>query len=158
MEKEVKILKFSEMNETEEKGYKNYFRTVMCSKEVGWEMPKDEYDINGLRFSIDYLNTLKQNVIVLPLEMIADYCDKVTKGMIDKDLPRLIKKHFLNDVNIDECFNTLNATAVGNIAYCALMCKNLEAKNLALKQLHTIHGIVYKVILAKQKDNPMFNN
>jgi hypothetical protein len=90
--------------------------------------PSDKFDYYGLRYNIDQLNKIGGSIINIPLECMAEYVDVVTKTAIDKNDGLFILTQILNvDYDKLNC-SKLNTTAIGNISYVCLHCKDESAR------------------------------
>ncbi len=139
------IAKLSTMTAEQKAEYLKRYEEVMLSGALGFKFlkPAEQFDDFGLRFPADYLNELDKSVVFLPLELMAEYVDAICKVYIDKDDKSFIFNQVLNeDPSIDdERFNNIDATAVGNLAYVCLNCKNEQAREICEKQLNYIFSI-----------------
>ena len=126
---QLKIKKLSEMTPQQQLQYMQYYETL-CTKGLhGFKVlkPGRFFDDNGLRFPVDYLNRLGINNVFFPLEIMAEYVDAVVKGYIDDNDPGFIYNgmQMISNKAAVISFESLNATAIGNMAYIALKCVNL---------------------------------
>lgn len=101
--------------------------------------PNAKFDDFGLRFDVDYLNRIGVNVIFLPLEIMAEYVDAVTKQMIDNNEMGFEYNQIINpDFDVDQLYETVNATGIGNAAYVCLNSKNEISQKQAEKLLNSL--------------------
>lgn len=130
------------MSQTQKANYMKHYEDTMLSGSYGftWLRPAAEFDGFGLRFPIEYLNQVNKSIVLLPLELMAEYVDVICKTFIDQDDQEFIFKQILNeDPTIDDKrFENINATAVGNLAYVCLNCKNESARKITEKQIEYI--------------------
>lgn len=144
---EQKVRKFSEFTDKQKEYFLNYYKNHLLGGTFGfkWQEPNKEFDNNGLKFSVEYLNDLGLNNIFLPLEYMAEYADIVTvKAMQENSitfqktaLSSLILDNS-NEINLDQ----LNATGIGNLAYVYLHTTDEQLKYetlLFLNKLLKIH-------------------
>lgn len=135
------VTRLSTMSEKQREDYLKYYNDVMLSGITGFKVlePAKEYDDFGLRFPIDYLNSFGKNVVFLPLEIMAEYVDIITRSAIDNNEADFIY-HQIHDLDfdVDKMYDNLNATAIGNMAYIALNCQDGKAKEICEKQLNAI--------------------
>lgn len=123
MQKSVR--KFSDFTDSQKEYFLNYYNNVLLGGAFGfkWEKPKDNFNELGLKFDYDYLNELGINNIFLPLEYMSEYADIVTVKAIDSN-NITFKKTALGSLIIDNMnsidFDNINATGIGNLAYCYL--------------------------------------
>lgn len=115
---------------------------ILIEKRCGTRLinPTLLFNNNGLRFPVSYLNKIRLNVILLPLESMATYCDRVTKSLVDqKSNTFLHDKVFSLDMNTFNGFDRMNATSIGNLAYICLRSHNQDAKRVVENYLNMIH-------------------
>lgn len=129
------------MSEQEKSEYLKYYEDVLLTGVAGFKMfkPNEQFDEYGLRFNIDYLNSVGKNVVFLPLEFMSEYVDVVTKSAIDANDKEFIF-HQIHDLDFDveQMYESLNATAIGNLAYACLNSQDEKVKELCEKQLSAI--------------------
>jgi hypothetical protein len=104
-------------------------------KEVFDEKPSTEYDEHGLRFTVDHLDKVGNNAILMPVELMAEYVDVITKHKVDSNDQSFINDILTTEIYQDELDN-INATACGNLAYAYLHTTNDYAKQ-HVKQIIT---------------------
>ncbi len=103
----MEIVRLSEMPEEQRKQLDNHL------KAMNYPLPRVNFDEFGLRYDINHLNEVGGAISLLPLDYAANYVDVVTKTKMDKGYPLPpVPRH------VPENFKALNATAIGNIAYC----------------------------------------
>lgn len=106
--------------------------------------PTQEFDMYGLKFTLEHLNYMGRNVLLLPVDHMAQYVDMITKTAIDENDEDFIYASILspesNIENID--YNNVTATTYGNLAYIYLNCKDQSAKDIC-KSVLTIGFDVY---------------
>ncbi len=137
------VTSLSKMSTEDREKYMKYYEDVLLSGVIGFTVlkPNPDFDDNGLRFPVDYLNEIGINIIFMPIEIMSEYVDSVTKTHIDKNDDGFIYHQFIDsnfDGSNEDDFNTVNATALGNLAYAALNCKNEKARQIAEKNLNHI--------------------
>lgn len=101
----------------------------------GLKNPNPEYDEAGLRFDIHYLNSIGGVVCMLPLEFMAEYADLICVNMVDTEMEILEQDTIEHIRDFPEGFESMNATAIGNMAYFIIHTKNESAKTMALDYL-----------------------
>jgi hypothetical protein len=95
------------------------------------------YDSNGLKHSLQHLKEVKVELINKCLECQAEYADKCTvKNVNNHDFIVMT----LLQITEQNCGNYLdiNATAIGNMAYIALCCKNKHLRDICLQRLQQL--------------------
>lgn len=100
--------------------------------------PKSEFDENGLRFDIDYLHTVGNNILLIPVKYMAEYVDVITKNYVDTNdevLIDTIKQD--KDFTKDELKN-MNATSCGNMAYIYLHTKDNDVKEYMKRNIRNL--------------------
>lgn len=135
------VIRLSELNQEQKDNYMNYYNNVLLTGLSGFKIlePEKEFNDFGLRFPIDYLNSVGKNIIMFPLEIMAEYCDVITKSYIDDKDESFIYEQIIDcDFNLEETYGNLNATGIGNLAYMALNCHNERAKEIANEQINSI--------------------
>ncbi len=113
--------------------------------------PYKEFDAYGLKFDIDWLNEVGGSVVFLPLEHAAEYADIVTVNGLKEPHPEFLQQ-YKNDIEKRQDFSLWNATAVGNVAYVSLFCKDDELKINAFNLLQQYADYFYFDLISK------FNN
>ena len=113
--------------------------------------PAKEYNDFGIRYPIEFLNSVGISIIFLPLEMMAEFVDAVTKTHVDENNPAY-ENQVTNEIkgyagNFENIIKHSNATSIGNLAYILLNSKNEELKSLANEILEATH--TYQVEAAK---------
>ena len=94
--------------------------------------PTKNYSGMGLRYPVSFLNELGGYAVLLPLEMMADLVDVVTKHHVDTKSESVVD-YMLNNKKMD--YSVWNATSIGNMAYVHLNCHSLIAKERAFEYL-----------------------
>ncbi len=123
------IFKLSELSQERLKAVET------CMGENGtFKRPNKKFNGYGLKFDIDYLNSIGSTPIVLPLEYMAEYSDMVTRGNIEEHDTEFIND-FIDSSEQENDLSKINATAIGNCAYVALNCSKLSARQAAMKFL-----------------------
>lgn len=134
--------KLSDMAADQREKYMTYYREVLLTGKAGFKFlePAKEFNEWGLRFPAEYLNQVGAAIVMLPLELQADYVDIICKTSIDEN-----NKDFINQqgrslfgFNIENYFKTINATAIGNLAYVCLHCQVILVRELAEDALQKI--------------------
>lgn len=117
--------------------------------------PADVYNYLGLRFDINYLNALETRIIFYPVEIMAEYVDRITKNYMDVPMHSRTRKSFESQVMEDisffstqEIVETINATGIGNYAYVYIHTQNYELK----AKLEQILNEIYRYSFHKYKD------
>lgn len=129
------------MPEEKKAAYLKYYNEVMLTGLGGIEIlkPEKDFDENGLRFPIEYLNKMSQNIIMFPLEIMAEYVDVRTKNYVDtKDDSFIFHAVIDSDLNIEETYDSINATAIGNMAYIAMFSHDEKARSITEDWLNKI--------------------
>jgi hypothetical protein len=95
------------------------------------------WDIHNLKHNAKYLGQIRNELVFWEIEKQAGFVDRITKEMVDKDEIVMNGIYF---AYLDEGFNpvSVNATAVGNLAYIALNAKDHVVKNIAKSKLKEI--------------------
>ncbi len=123
------MLKFSTMNPQQRKDYENYYRDVLLTGASGFKVlePSPIFDQYGLRFPTDYLQTIGVQVILLPLEIMANYADAITVDAVNNnDMNFIIQSgREVMATSAEELIERGNATSIGNIAYVVLFSKDI---------------------------------
>lgn len=93
--------------------------------------PRGLFDYFGTRYDLEHLKEIGGNLILFPLEHIAEYVDGQTKRSVDIRDMEFLRLQILstNVAKID--LSQANATSLGNIAYVALHSKSEEARAIA---------------------------
>lgn len=97
----------------------------------GFLVPNEKFNEHGLRFDINYLQSIGGAICMLPLEFMSEYVDVVCKNVMDRN-DGLMEESILNDELLEEEFPDTNTTALGNIAYVAFHTKNEKVKEKCL--------------------------
>lgn len=149
------------MTEDQKERYNKYYNGVLLTGELGYkiEHPSNTFNEFGLKFSVDYLNRIGKNVIMFPLEIMADYVDEVTKKYIDTNNLEFIDYQihiFESDFkSVDIIWENLNATSIGNLAYICLNSKNEKAKEVCEKILQDIFVKMKGILLTHINENAL---
>lgn len=105
--------------------------------------PKNDYDENGLRFDIDWLEIIGNNILLIPVKFMAEYVDIITKELVDTNdegfIQSLKETEMLNYEDMQFC----NATSCGNLAYIYMNTKDIDVKNMIKKNIKFM--IQYKI-------------
>lgn len=101
--------------------------------------PNKEFDEYGLRYNTDYLNTLGTNILITPIEYMANYVDVVTKNLVDTNDQVLVDTVKQDSDFTKEELNNFNATACGNMAYMYLHTKDSYVKDYMRRNLLNLH-------------------
>ncbi len=136
------ITKLSESTDEQKQNYLTYYKEVMLTGKAGFKFMEADKEFNdyGLRFSHEYLKKLDKNIIFLPLEIMAEYVDFITKTNIDNNDKEFIYYQIHDfDFDVDKMFDSINATAIGNAAYIIMFCKDEKAREICEKQLNSIY-------------------
>jgi hypothetical protein len=118
--------------------------------------PFEKFDINGLKFPIEYLNKIGLFNVFFPLEKIQDYADTITSSLIDNN--SFIKKQINIDYNyIMSCkdsigFFEINATSVGSIALVYNTTIDKDIKEKCLYILNFVYKKAINFILEHKKE------
>jgi len=80
------------------------------------------YDEDGLKYSINHLKNIMDEIPYYPIEKQAEYADGICVSLIDDKEHHDSEFDEINEGNVKEYqyFNLWNATSVGNTAYVAL--------------------------------------
>lgn len=105
--------------------------------------PKDEFDENGLRFDVDYLAGIGNNVILIPVKFMSEYVDIITKELVDTNDEGFIKSIKESEFITYEDAPFCNATSCGNMAYIYIHIKDDEVKQIMKKNIKFM--IDYKI-------------
>lgn len=100
----------------------------------GQDFPKikPDFDQNGLRFDIDFLNSVGTLISILPIQALAQFVDYVTYNNYKSDPTNFHNDLFQIFNNASE-INQLNATALGNLAFIYLNTENPKVKQTIKK-------------------------
>lgn len=93
------------------------------------------YDENGLRYSIKHLELLFPKILSLSIEEQAEYADYVCVTNLNKDWYIKVEIESKDEELDLSVIQSLNTTAIGNMAYVALNCKNEQVRKKAFNQL-----------------------
>lgn len=146
----LSIKTLATMSAEQKEKFMNYYNNSLLTGEFGVKMlrPTDEFDSNGLRFPVSYLNEIKFMIVFLPLELMAEYADIVTTQMIESiDSDNGVTFSFdiaRSNYSDDQIFLNLNATAIGNLAYICLNSKSINVKGIAERALQIIFDKAYQ--------------
>lgn len=147
------IVRLENMNDVQRKNYMEGYNGMLIGSgnpQAFMMRPDERFDDNGLRFSVDYLSSIGKAVIMLPLELMAEYVDLVTKTKIDDNDEEFIYHQVIDPVfDIETMYEGLNASSIGNMAYVCLHCKSSRAKQVAEDILNKIF-VKYKGKLLQQ--------
>src|SRR5438045_3962115 len=86
------------------------------------------YDSNGLKYSIEHLEKIREDIIFYPIKKQAKYVDQSIKKMVDKEADLTLIGLFHVDLNDIRVYNN---TSIGKIAYIILNSWNTTEKNRA---------------------------
>lgn len=145
------IIKLSELNAEEKYVRIKQYETLI---EAG-ELVHANKDFNdyGLRFDVQYLNRIGLMLVLLPLEMMAEYVDVVTKSYVDKSIWDFDESSYgMFRINESQLQYT-NATAIGNLAYNCLNSKDTYIKTICEQSLNKIHDYVSAKMIAELSKN-----
>ena len=134
------IKKFSTMTVEQKLMYETQYY-IMKTEGVNGRVvlePNEEFDENGLKFPIEYLDEIGVNVVLFPIEIMANYVDVVTKFAVDNNEKSIIDHLTDSNFNIDTIYKELNATSVGNLAYAALHLKDEKVQQICENRLNQI--------------------
>ena len=144
--------RLSKMTEKQKSKYMDYYNNVLLTGVGGvkFEKPFDK-PIDNLYFDIEYLNNVGIAIVMLPIELMAEYRDIVTEERIDhwNKFGKKIKVEDLEQFDIKKDFDGLNATSLGNIAYTILNSDNKEIVDYSINILNQIF-VKYKGMLLQQ--------
>lgn len=149
------IFRLSELPENTRKGF-------IKLRESNFKIPNKEFDQNGLKFPITYLNQIKGAIIFLPLEFMAEYVDAVTQTNIDSNNNYFMNKCLINFHSPSEGWENINTTSIGNTAYMALYGNNKELRDKSFAWLEAFYSyyitkpenlILMKYLPPYKKDN-----
>lgn len=112
-----------------------------------FEKPLKKFNSNGLKYSPEFLQKIGLMLVMLPIELMQNYVDGITKTMVDEN-PEKLRKFLVSEDNIN--INEINATSIGNLAYLILNIKDEELKNRCKLILNTIYKDTLKLIQDSQ--------
>lgn len=131
---EYRYFRLSEMSPDEIKEKQHIWDDLMREPLPYW----NKY---GLRYSVDYLNSIFPHVVFLPVEYMARFVDLVTKTMVDTHNTEFQNNSLGNLDNPEHqsitednmeywksMFERGSATGVGNLAYTILHTKDFQTK------------------------------
>lgn len=150
------MIRLSTMHPGAVKRFEEYYNNFLLNGKLGfkWRKPAKKFNDNGLRFPIEYLNVIGKNIIMLPLEIIADYADVITVTAINNNDADFIKFNFSkNDFDIEKEYENINATSIGNLGYVALHCINEPIRQMAETILQQIFVKVKGSLLNFMNEN-----
>lgn len=128
---EKSLFGFKDMSEEKQKAYSEAFY-------MQHPAPKNKFDEYGLRYDIDYLGKIGSDIVLCPVEFMANYVDMVTKSKIDSDVNSFVEsmsvESMITDID-EEYFTHLNATSLGNMAYAYL--HTIGSAKQSLKEMIT---------------------
>jgi len=153
------MLRFSEMTPQQKTDYEKYYNEVLLRGTNGFKLlnPSPVFNEHGLRFPLDYLKGIGTNVILLPIEYMANYADITTVTEIDNNNNGFIE-FSLKEIASNSAAIILekgNATTIGNMAYFALYCKNPIAGQAMFSKLIEIFEIVRQQLLKLTEKKPI---
>ena len=100
--------------------------------------PKPDFDEYGLRFDTEYLRTLGNNILLIPVKYMAEYVDVITKGYVDKNDEVFIDVIKHDSDFVKEELNNMNATSCGNMAYTYLHTKDNDVKEYMKRNIRNL--------------------
>lgn len=136
---EKSLFGFKDMSEEKQKAYSEAFY-------MQHPAPKNEFDEYGLRYDIDYLGKIGSDIVMCPVEFMANYVDATTKSLVDSNNEEFIEGSMLNAAEImlhKQTYQHINATAFGNMAYLYINVKNDNVRRVIKEALLDI--FVWKV-------------
>jgi hypothetical protein len=119
---------YEDMSDEKKKSYEEEFYSQQPK-------PNEEYDELGLRYDIDYLNNLGNNIVLCPVEFIANYVDVITKSLVDNNDSNFMENIVLDGVFEEADYPNLNATALGNMAYAYLHIQSEKVRQIIKETL-----------------------
>lgn len=145
------IIKLSKFSEQLKDAVLNDYNSLIESGEL--LKPNDEFNDYGLRFDVQYLNRIGLSLVLLPLEIMAEYVDIVTKSNVDKGLYDFDESSYdMFRINESQLQYT-NATAIGNLAYICLNSKDTYIKTICEQSLNHIYDYVSAKMIAELSKN-----
>jgi hypothetical protein len=87
-----------------------------------YKEPNAEFDGFGLRYDIEFLNKVNTNVCFLPVQLMANFHDNVTKNFHKTFTIKNVGKFDITN------YKNYNATSVGNVAYIYLNTNDNELR------------------------------
>lgn len=108
----------------------------MFKEQIRYNMKTYYFDQNGLRFSNDYLNGIKNYVLGLSLEEQSEFVDSVTYRMVKNSaiITNEIQIEFARVGNL----TGWNTTSIGNLAYTALFHPDATQRERAKELIELI--------------------
>lgn len=95
------------------------------------------FDSNGLRYSLEHLNSIKKEILNYDIVKQAAYADAVTVNNCNNHDFIVISLLDIKEQNSGN-YADINATSIGNLAYIHLFCKNKQLSDLAFKRLNLL--------------------
>lgn len=111
-----------------EEHLKNMFS--IYSEMYGFEQMKDDFDKDGLRFSVEFLNQIGTTISIIPVQALSLFCDYVTFHNY-ADNKQEFENQILSmgmDIGFGKLIEQLNATSLGNMAFIYLNTSNALVK------------------------------
>lgn len=134
------ITRFSAMAPEDVAAYKENFQVM--KQVAGFMEPAEDFDEYGLRFPAEYLNNIGHYVVFMPLEYMAQYADVITTQAVDEKDEEFLWNQIINeDINVEQIYDSINATAIGNLAYVCLKSHSDKAREITEKILNEIFVI-----------------
>lgn len=99
------------------------------------------HDFNelGIRFSLRWLQHVKTSIILLPLENMALYCDKMTLvSIVNGQIVAALKELFDLPIPTDKVIPA-DAITIGNLAVTALYCQDSALQAKAMDRLNELY-------------------
>lgn len=120
-----------------EEDLKNLFNVY--SEMYGFEQMKDDFDKDGLRFSVEFLNQIGTTISIIPVQALSLFCDYVTFHNY-ADNKQEFENQILSmgmDIGLGKLIEQLNATSLGNMAFIYLNTLNplVKAKIVSIINL-----------------------
>ena len=93
--------------------------------------PTASFNSYGLRYHTDFLAKMGYNLLAYPVFIQADFADQICVNLV-KD--NAVSVEIVQPLVYTD-YTQLNATAIGNMAYTSLNCKDFNVQNVTKKLL-----------------------
>jgi hypothetical protein len=128
--------------------HKDYFDKMIFGYEINETLPaiartldqivskkKPIFDENGLSYDKEFLEEISYGILTLPTDMMSHFVNREIKMLVDNDqlIIEDLKEGVINAENIIKELDdkTIDATAIGNIAYVYENTKDETTKKIA---------------------------
>ncbi len=135
------FIRLSKMTAEQQQKYLKYYNEVLLTGAASFKLEKPNKVPNnyGLYFDIEYLQNIDKSVVMLPLELMAEYRDVLTEQKILNDkFTQGINVEELEEFSLEKDYNNINATTIGNLAYTILNSSNKELVEYSTNILNQI--------------------